>query len=106
VPKVIYGFGREDQLDKDAVRRLVASLSRLTGGRPDGLCPSGERAIQRPVGAAALHGISERHQAAHAGLCGQPAHLGDHPASRWSAEFVDAEFVFPQVRSERSCDRT
>ncbi len=29
VPKVIYGFGREDQLDKDAVRRLVASLSRL-----------------------------------------------------------------------------
>jgi hypothetical protein len=29
VPRVIYGFGREDQLDKDAVRRLVASLSRL-----------------------------------------------------------------------------
>jgi Transposase DDE domain len=29
VPKVIYRFGREDQLDKDAVRRLVASLSRL-----------------------------------------------------------------------------
>ena len=29
VPKVIYGFGREDQLDKEAVRRLVASLSRL-----------------------------------------------------------------------------
>jgi hypothetical protein len=29
VPKVIYGFGREDQLDKDAVRRLVGSLSRL-----------------------------------------------------------------------------
>jgi hypothetical protein len=29
VPKVIYGFGREDQLDKDAVRRLAASLSRL-----------------------------------------------------------------------------
>jgi hypothetical protein len=29
VPKVIYGFGREDQLDKDAVRRLVVSLSRL-----------------------------------------------------------------------------
>ena len=31
VPKVIYGFGREDQLDKEAVRRLVASLSRLLG---------------------------------------------------------------------------
>jgi hypothetical protein len=29
VPKVIYSFGREDQLDKDAVRRLVASLTRL-----------------------------------------------------------------------------
>jgi Transposase DDE domain len=29
VPRVIYGFGREDQLDKEAVRRLVASLARL-----------------------------------------------------------------------------
>jgi len=29
VPRVVYGFGREDQLDKQAVRRLVASLSRL-----------------------------------------------------------------------------
>ena len=29
VPKLLYSFGREDQLDKDAVRRLVASLSRL-----------------------------------------------------------------------------
>jgi hypothetical protein len=29
VPRVIYGFGREDELDKEAVRRLVASLSRL-----------------------------------------------------------------------------
>jgi len=29
VPKVLYSFGREDQLDKDAIRRLVASLSRL-----------------------------------------------------------------------------
>jgi Transposase DDE domain len=29
VPKVVYSFGREDQLDKDAIRRLVASLSRL-----------------------------------------------------------------------------
>jgi hypothetical protein len=29
VPRVIYGFGREDQLDKEAVRRLIASLSRL-----------------------------------------------------------------------------
>jgi hypothetical protein len=29
VPKIVYSFGREDQLDKDAIRRLVASLSRL-----------------------------------------------------------------------------
>src|SRR5437867_3789798 len=29
VPKVVYSFGREDQLDKDAIRRLVASLSKL-----------------------------------------------------------------------------
>jgi hypothetical protein len=26
---VLYSFGREDQLDKEAVRRLVASLTRL-----------------------------------------------------------------------------
>ncbi|MPZ63914.1 MAG: IS1634 family transposase [Propionibacteriales bacterium] len=29
VPKLLYGFGREDQLDTEAVRRLVASLSKL-----------------------------------------------------------------------------
>ncbi|MFD5513676.1 hypothetical protein ACFWIB_38930 [Streptomyces sp. NPDC127051] len=29
VPKLLYGFGREDQLDTDAVRRLVGSLSKL-----------------------------------------------------------------------------
>jgi len=29
VPKVVYSFGREDHLDKDAIRRLVVSLSRL-----------------------------------------------------------------------------
>jgi len=28
-PKVLHSFGREDQLDRDAIRRLVASLSRL-----------------------------------------------------------------------------
>jgi hypothetical protein len=27
--RVLYSFGREDQLDRDAVRRLVAALSRL-----------------------------------------------------------------------------
>ena len=29
VPKVLFTFGREDQLDREAVKRLVASLSRL-----------------------------------------------------------------------------
>jgi len=29
VPKIVYSFGREDQLDTEAIRRLVASLSRL-----------------------------------------------------------------------------
>ncbi len=29
VPKILYGFGREDQLDRDAVKRLVGSLTRL-----------------------------------------------------------------------------
>src|SRR5882757_3570446 len=29
VPTLLYGFGREDQLDTEAVRRLVASLSKL-----------------------------------------------------------------------------
>jgi len=29
VPQVLYSFGREDALDRDAIRRLVASLSRL-----------------------------------------------------------------------------
>jgi Transposase DDE domain len=29
VPKILYGFGREDQLDRDAIKRLVGSLSRL-----------------------------------------------------------------------------
>jgi len=28
-PKVLHSFGREDQLDRDAIRRLVASLTRL-----------------------------------------------------------------------------
>jgi hypothetical protein len=29
VPKILYGFGRADQLDRDAVKRLVGSLARL-----------------------------------------------------------------------------
>src|SRR5215204_4830710 len=29
VPRLLHGFGREDQLDREAVKRLVASLARL-----------------------------------------------------------------------------
>jgi hypothetical protein len=29
VPKILYGFGRADELDRDAIKRLVGSLSRL-----------------------------------------------------------------------------
>jgi Transposase DDE domain len=29
VPKILYGFGREDRLDRDAIKRLVTSLTRL-----------------------------------------------------------------------------
>ena len=29
VPTILYGFGREDQLDREAVKRLVSSLTRL-----------------------------------------------------------------------------
>ena len=42
VPKIIYSFGREDQLDKDAIRRLVASLTRLLD--PDDALAAGEGA--------------------------------------------------------------
>jgi len=54
VPRVIYGFGREDQLDKDAVRRLVASLSRLLepGEEPAAAGQGLEFAESRPYGGA------------------------------------------------------
>jgi hypothetical protein len=54
VPKVIYGFGREDQLDKEAVRRLVASLSRLLdpGDLPAAAGEGLEFAESRPYGGA------------------------------------------------------
>ncbi len=54
VPKVIYGFGREDQLDKESVRRLVASLSRLLdpGDLPAAAGEGLEFAESRPYGGA------------------------------------------------------
>jgi hypothetical protein len=55
VPKVVYSFGREDQLDKDAIRRLVASLSRLLEpGAEPAATAGGELAFaeSRPYGGA------------------------------------------------------
>ena len=56
VPKVIYGFGREDQLDTEAVRRLVASLSRLL--EPDSTPLTGDGGLEfaesRPYGGACV----------------------------------------------------
>jgi hypothetical protein len=53
---VIYGFGREDQLDKEAVRRLVASLSRLLepGEEPAAAGEGLEFAESRPYGGACV----------------------------------------------------
>ena len=44
-PKVLHSFGREDQLDRDAVKRLVTSLSRL-------LDPAAALAATAPTGLA------------------------------------------------------
>ena len=55
VPRVVYSFGREDQLDKDAIRRLVVSLSRLLGpGDAPTATADGELAFaeSRPYGGA------------------------------------------------------
>jgi hypothetical protein len=54
VPRVIYGFGREDQLDKESVRRLVASLSRLLDAGDVAAVPGEglEFAESRPYGGA------------------------------------------------------
>ena len=58
VPRVIYGFGREDELDKEAVRRLVASLSRLLepGDVPAAPGEGLEFAESRPYGGAYVLG--------------------------------------------------
>jgi hypothetical protein len=54
-PKVLHSFGREDQLDRDAIKRLVASLTRLldpasalrtsTGGGPAELAFTSSRPV-------------------------------------------------------------
>ena len=56
MPKLLYGFGREDQLDRDAVRRLVGALSRLLGD-PDGAASADAFG---PVGDAGLEFVGSR----------------------------------------------
>src|SRR5260370_9062649 len=55
VPKVVYSFGREDQLDTDAIRRLVTALSRLISP-PDALTATADGHLgfteSRPSGGA------------------------------------------------------
>ncbi len=54
VPKILYRFGREDQLDRDAIRRLIASLSRLlTPGEALAATAEGPELVfceSRPIG--------------------------------------------------------
>jgi hypothetical protein len=62
--KVLYSFGREDQLDRDAVRRLVAALSRLLDPG-EALAATAEAGLSfvesRPVGGAwLLDGLWQR----------------------------------------------
>jgi hypothetical protein len=57
VPKIVYSFGREDQLDKEAIRRLVASLSRLLEPGDTPAATAGEELVftqSRPYGGAYL----------------------------------------------------
>ena len=51
-PKILFSFGREDQLDRDAIERLVVSLTRLLDPAaaaaltcPDGLAVTGSRPL-------------------------------------------------------------
>ena len=40
VPQVVYSFGREEKLDKEALRRLARSINRFLGlGRRSGMRP-------------------------------------------------------------------
>src|SRR5258705_12944882 len=51
-PKILFSFGREDQLDRDAIERLIVSLTRLLDPAaaavltcPDGLAGTGSRPL-------------------------------------------------------------
>ena len=109
VPRILYRFGREDELDKDAVRRLVASLGRLlepgdvlaaaadaslafTGSRPYGGAYVLDRLWQRLGTGAVLAGLAAGGrgrprdvQAAERVLFGLVANRALAPASKLAA---------------------
>jgi Transposase DDE domain len=64
VPKILYGFGREDQLDRAAIKRLVAALSGLLEPADALAATAGARlgfVESRPLGGAyALDGLWHR----------------------------------------------
>src|SRR6188768_70994 len=55
--KVLYSFGRADQLDRAAVERLIGALTRLVGSEPAASGPDRARVV---------------------GVLDTPAHPGDH----------------------------
>src|SRR5581483_5404204 len=46
--KVLYSFGRADQLDRAAIERLITALSRVVGAEPAASCPDQTRAVGMP----------------------------------------------------------
>ena len=76
--RVLYNFGREDEIDKDAVRRLVAALSRLLDpAEALAAAEPGELSVtaSRPVGRHACPGPA----------VAQAAPGPGHPAAAWPA---------------------
>lgn len=65
-PQILWNFGRRDELDEDALRRLVESIQRVVGGasagRDTGVDPSGASFVEsRPIGGAwLLRGLWEQ----------------------------------------------
>jgi hypothetical protein len=83
--KILHSFGREDELDKDAVRRLVAALSRLLdpAGAVAATTP-GELTISgsRPLGGThVLDGLPAHHRARPGQAGVLPGHRPAEPRS-------------------------
>lgn len=71
-PTILYSFGREDALDRDAIKRLVASLSRLLDPADALAATAGSDLVfleSRPVGRGPCAGRA----------VAAPEHRHDHP---------------------------